>query len=377
MGLKRVIGVFLLVLLLLPLNCGEKDKDKGLQGGDGEAEDTQKVTVEIRVMETESVSPIIESSGIVQARREATITSEISGKILEVQVDIGDKAEEGALLVQIDPEPYRIALDQASATYTNAVVAHDEAKKNAGRSEELWNSKDISEAAYDQARFALQRSEAGIKQAEAALAQARRNLRLTKVVAPFAGVVAQKFVQEGEVLIQGMQVVTLVDMSELEMNVGFSESDIQHVEVGQSVRVIVPALPEQEFQGRVEGVGPKVLSPTMNFPVRVLLTDTSEALKIGMVAKAELSTQKPRPCILLQQDEAIERYNRHYVFLLENETTVKEREIELGQRVGTRVIIEKGLSDGDRVVVVGQRNLKDGDTVRVTMPTNGEQDSGE
>ncbi len=377
MNIKRVVGVCFLFLFFLSLNCGEDDSSKASPEETGEAEVVKKITVEIRVMETEEVSPLIESSGIVQAHREATITSEIAGKILEAPVDIGDAVDKDGLLVSIDPEPYRIALDQASAAYTNALVALREAEKNAKRSEELWSSKDISEAAYDQARFALQRSEATLKQADAALAQARRNLRLTKVQAPFSGVVAQKFVQEGELLVQGMQVVTLVDMDSLEMEVGFSENDIQHVEVGQTVHVSVPALPKKEFQGIVEGIGPKVLSPAMNFPVRIRLEGQTAGLKIGMVAKTVLSTQKPQPRILLAQDEVIERYNRHYVYLLGDGATAKEKEVTLGAQVGTRIIIEQGLEVGDKVVVVGQRNLKDGDLVRVTVHENDPQEGGE
>ena len=243
---------------------------------------------------------MLDASGYVVARRQATVSSKITGKVVEATVEEGQRVEAGEVVARLDDANARAQvalasaqLEQAAASRRAASVDVENATSIFERNESLYSGGTISaqafdtaKASYDAARAAVDVATQAVKVAEANLALARRNLEDTIVRAPFAGVVTVKAAQEGEMVspVSGgggftrTGIGTIVDMDSLEVEVDVSESFINRVRVGQDVDVRLNAYPDLSLPGHVIAIIPTADRAKATVTVRIGLLEEDERI---------------------------------------------------------------------------------------------------
>jgi HlyD family secretion protein len=237
------------------------------------------------------VASVLDASGYVVARRQATVSAKITGKVVAVLIEEGQRVEAGDVIARLDDANARAQVAQAAAQVEQQranLAAAGVAYENAGPIFERNRAQfaaafvsaqafDDARASYDAARAHLDVATRALGVAEASLAVAQRNLDDTVVRAPFGGIVTVKAAQEGEMVspvsagggFTRTGIGTIVDMDSLEVEVDVSESFISRVETGQPVAITLNAYPDRRMPGRVVAIIPTADRAKATVKVRV------------------------------------------------------------------------------------------------------------
>jgi HlyD family secretion protein len=332
-------------------------------------------------------SAVLNASGYVTARRRATVSSKITGKVTEIHVEEGMAIREGQVLAKLDDSiPRRaLALDEAQLASARRGLAETEARLNLavltlGRAKDLVAKEVASQADLDAAqaerdalaaRLALERQQVTVAERQVALG--RQNLDDTVVRSPFDGIAVSKDAQPGEMVspisagggFTRTGICTIVDMSSLEIEVDVSESYIHRVEPGQRVEAILDAYPEWRIPASVIAVIPTADRQKATVKVRIAFERLDSKILPDMGAKVAFLSSEPAASEIpgarfLVAREAVRRDgDRDVVFVLAN-GRLERRAVKAGAASGSDVEIMGGLAAGERVVVEGPATLTDG-----------------
>jgi len=356
-------------------------------------------TVELAPSEAASgPGTILDASGYVVARRQATVSSKITGKVVQVSIEEGKRVARDDIIARLDDTNARAALEQAraaraqaEANLTAAQVAFDNAvptfKRNEQQLEKAVISQqtfDTAKAAYDAARTGLDVAKRAVEVARSAVVYAERNLDDTIVRAPFAGIVTVKAAQEGEMVspisagggFTRTGIGTIVDMESLEIEVDVSENFINRVHSDQAVTARLNAYPDWAIPAHVIAIIPTAdrakatvkvrvgfdarddrILPEMG--VRVAFLDTPSS------ASTETSSAGGAPRAFLVPADAVQASGDTGVVFVLNDDRAERRAVRLGGRVAGKQIVLSGLSAGALVATGDLSQLVDGAKVRV------------
>lgn len=312
----------------------------------GELETRARTRVEVAEMRRVPASIDLELNGEIEGWRDANLASALGGFVERVPTRPGERVRAGQLLVAIDREVYAAQRDQAAAQLELAEgdLARTEALGDLATAQQL-----------QQARTQVDVAEAGLRQARAQLARA-------SITAPFAGIVSDVGVEPGEVAGPGTPVVRLVQLDPVKVVVAVSDRDVVTLEEGMEVTVGTPAQ-GQRHAGRIARISPTADLNTRAFEVDVEVANPSGELLPGMVASVTARRDLGEG-FLVPQDWILSKGQTHGVYV-EVDGFAEWREVTLGQVVRNQVFIDAGLSEGDRVVMVGHRELLAGDALLV------------
>lgn len=375
--------------------------------------------VRAEIVERRDLTATVTASGNVRARRKVDISSDISARVTELLIDEGADVEEGQVLLRLDPSRYEAAVNRSLANLrqSQAAVAQSDAnylraEREAERKESLWarDSLLVSRQEVENARTDLevQRSlresaRFGVGQAQAALDEARDQLSKTVIVAPMAGRVTRLNVEEGETVIVGTMnnpgslVLTVSDLSVMEVVLEVDETDVPEIALGDSASVDLDAFPDLEFPGVVTEIGNSAIrppsqvagtgqTPTIDFEVVVTLREPSAELRPDLSATAEVITetranQLSIPIIALtlrddEEDESDDADPIEGVFVI-TDGRAHFTPVEVGIAGQEYFEVLSGLAEGDSVVsgpyqVV--RTLEEGTAVR---PVDEDENEGD
>jgi RND family efflux transporter MFP subunit len=345
------------------------------------------------VKSADSGATVLNASGYVTARRRATVSAKVTGKVVEVSIEEGMTVEEGEVLARLDDSNVRAALELARAQLAAAGAALGEtevrladARREQGRAQELLvagvgsqQELDRSQAEADSlaARRVSEQSAVGV--AERALAVQRQALEDTVIRAPFAGVVVSKDAQPGEMIspvsagggFTRTGIGTLVDMESLEVEIDVNEAYIQRVRPGQEVVGTLDAYPGWRIPCHVIAIVPTADRQRATVRVRVGFAESDPrilpdmGIKVafqGSVGDAGAAAERLPvvvPRIAIRGDE-----DRPIVFVLSGDRVERRAVSVLPGGQGEEVQIFAGLSAGERVVVQGPAELVDSQRVQ-------------
>ena len=360
----------------------------------------QPIPVSIRAPARVRQAAQIAASGSVEPQKTVDLAFSVAGRVARVLCDEGQEVRAGALLAEIDPADYQFGVQAAAAQTALARAAYEKALRGARAQEleraraayaqredeyqrlrQLFEKKSLApadfkkiEAAYLAAKAQWEEAEEGarredraaakaaVEQAEAAEQAARKKLADTRLVAAAAGTVARRGVDPGEMAAAGFPVFTLVDLSTAHVRVAVPESDIGLVRVGQAATVLIPALPGEQFTGRVELVGAAADPASRAFSVKIAVPNPRRLLRAGMIAEARIQSDAEVDTITLPVDAVVrDPQGATLVFVYSPpQQRVYGRRVELGPVRGREVEIQSGLAAGEPVVVAGQHQVREG-----------------
>ncbi|MDB5036186.1 MAG: efflux transporter, family, subunit [Chlorobi bacterium] len=309
--------------------------------------------VTVAPITVETVSDDLSLVGTIVANREVSVTSETQGRVRAVGPRVGDHVSAGATIARVDDE-------LKSAAVANAQINYDKAKTDLDRYKLLQ-----SESQGGVADIQVQNMYQAMKGAETQLTIARRQLRDTRITSPISGVVTARPIEIGTSLAPGTPVITIVDISQLKVKVNVPEEDVFKLKDGDRVEISTDVYPGVTFNARVTMIGAKA-DEAHTYPVEVTLSNTSEhPLRAGMFGRVHFISIPSHSAQFLPREALLGSIKNAQVYVVEN-GVAKVRNIEVGQEVGTKIEVLKGLLQGDKVVVSGQNNIRDGAQVTVT-----------
>lgn len=310
------------------------------------AEVSEGTRVEVATMQPTEASLSLSLTGEVEGSRDALLASALGGYVEDVRVETGDTVRRGQLLVAVDRALY-------GAAYAQAEAQRDLAKTEFERLVKMGDG--VSDSQRAQAETQLKVAEAGLKQASVRLQRA-------SVVAPFDGVVSAVAVEEGEVAGPGNPVTRIVQLDPVHVVAQVSDRDVVSLQPGLQVQVTAAAIGRQ-LTGEVRQISPIGDGNTRSFQVEVKVDNPEQVLRPGMVSRVQVDRSLGERMVV-PQDWVISRSDGHGVFV-EVEGAARWRPVRLGQVLHNQVIVEEGLQPGDRVIMVGHRELIEGDGVLV------------
>lgn len=341
---------------------------------------------------------LLNGSGYVTARRAATVSSKVTGKVLEVLIEEGKSVEAGQILAKLDGSNVEASLRFAEAQLASARSGSAEIQANLDfaeqervRYESLTKANAASESDFRRAEAAakalaarLLTQQAKILEAEAEVAQWKQQLDDTIIRAPFAGVVTTKNAQPGEMIspmsVGGFTrtgVCTVVDMSSLEIEVDVNESFINRVEAGQPVEATLDSYPEYKYPAKVIAIIPTADRQKATVKVRVGFTKLDPrilpemAVKVAFQDTPEAATaansSKPAASVIIPKSALQDESGRSIVWVIQN-GKVERRAVTVSQTTGDEVSLSAGVVAGETVVLKSTKPLSDGQRVTVTKP---------
>jgi RND family efflux transporter MFP subunit len=351
---------------------------------------------------------MLDASGYVIARRQATVASKTIGRVTEVAIEEGQRVQKDEIIARLDDSITRASLAQARAQVTQAEAnlkaaktALDDARPIFQRNERQLAARVISEQTFDQARAAYNAAQSdydvrvrGLEVAHAGLQMAQRNQDDTIVRAPFAGVVTVKAAQAGEIVspqsagggFTRTGIGTIVDMESLEVEVDVSENFINRVRPTQPATIKLNAYPDWEIPAEVIAVIPTADRSKATVKVRVGFKQKDERVLPEMGARVSfLSTPDAAPAdgapvaaqqaVIVPTDAVQANGDNGTVFII-NGDTVERRVVRLGSRTSEGQLVLSGISPGTRVVSGNLDALSDGAKVYVDPKAANQQGEG-
>lgn len=330
---------------------------------------TSAVRVQVVEVRRENFDDRVEATGSIEADRDATLSARASGTLTSLE-PLGAKVRKGQVVARIDPAIPLSGAKQAEAGKIAAEAELNLAKQTYDRQKPLHSEGVISDLEFQSIEARYQSARAGLAQAEAALAQARESVENTRLVAPFAGVLDQHFVDEGEQVNPGAAVARIIDAGTLVVKAGLPERYAADVEVGAPVQVRLPAYGLEPRDGRVRYVATAIDPKSRTFEVEVALENRDAKLKPEMVAKLVVTRRQMENVVVVPEDAILRDESGPHVFVVERKGKVaKARRVAVDRKgFGAGRVVVEGLQPGEQVVVVGQTKLIDGDFVQVEAP---------
>jgi len=290
-----------------------------------------------------------EVDGVVEARRQATLSAEISGKIESVSFDIDDKVNKGAVVIRIRDLEYRARLRKARAALTEARANLVESELRYERSEGLLNKKLIAQSAFDEVDANLKAAQARVVSAQADLAQAEELLGHTVVRAPYGGVVVQRHVEPGESIQPGQPIMTGYDPDSLRVSANLPQSIIDSLRQRREARVLLledgSSLPLDRIT-----IHPFANPRNHGFAVRLDLSPGHRQLYPGMLVKVAVSIGEISR-LLVPRQALVSRSEVNALYLKRADGRLDFRQVRSGNQYGDQVEILAGLDAGEIVVL--------------------------
>ncbi|WP_028115638.1 efflux RND transporter periplasmic adaptor subunit [Ferrimonas senticii] len=334
--MKKITPV--LALTLLALSCSSAFAAKP-------ATPAKAIPVRSELVSEQPLTPTLAVVGYLAAEKAIMVAPQVSGKIAEIMVQANQQVSQGQPLLRIED-----ASASADLLEANAYLA-DEQRKLA----ELKRL--ISKGAVTQSEIDAQQASVAMAQARVDRAQAQRDYH--HLNAPFAGTVGLIDHSVGALVSSGSELMSLDDLSTLRLDLSIPERYLAQLRPGLQVVATSRSWPNQQFTGTVVAIDPRISQQSLNLQIRVQFDNPEQRLKPGMMLAANIEFAPLQQTFVPVQ--ALEYFGtKRFVYVLDDNNRVHRTEVTLGERVGTNVAINSGVKAGQRIVVEGTVNMKDG-----------------
>lgn len=337
MKYMKTFRVLTVVIALMALySCGEKKQ----------ADEEQVVRVKVQELHAEPVHGEQGFSGTIQESSGASLSFLVSGTIQRIYVNEGQNVSKGQLIAELDP-----------TTLTNAhiiaMTALEQAQDTYKRMKALYESGALPEMEWVMA-------ENHLKSAVAQEAMARKSLTDAKLYAPFSGYISSKMADAGQTTAPGLTVVKLVNIGTVKVKIAVPEDDVQRIQKGSAMKIIVPALGGREFSGIVTERGVSADPRARTYEVKAAIDNPEGLLLPGMICQVFTNYMigttgvfVPANLVQLGSD------NKSFVWVVNRGQAVR-REITIVRATAQGVQVSGGLSVGDLLIVAGQQKVSNG-----------------
>lgn len=295
------------------------------------------------------------ASGSVEAVKFANINPEMNGQIMKIYVTEGQRVKKGDLLIKLDSRIIESNLQGMRSSFELAKITYEKQKA-------LWNKQIGTEIQYLQAKNRKETLEAQIKTLET-------QLDMTKIKAPFDGIVDRIFQKEGELASPARQIIQFVNLSELYVNCDVSEDYVSRIKQGDPAVIKFSALPNIKISTKIYRIGNVIKPSNRTFNVKFKIKNIGEQIKPNLVSVASMLDYKNDNDILVPSKVIQHDFSGMYLYVAENEngkTIVKKKYVKVGLSDNDKTEIKEGLSVGEQVITAGYNIVRRGQEVNIS-----------
>ncbi|MEX2352161.1 MAG: efflux RND transporter periplasmic adaptor subunit [Balneolaceae bacterium] len=339
----------------------------------------QGTSVEVLPIATSSISEQIRAFGTIDAKDIVSVAPQVSNRITEIHVDLGDTVYPGDVMAKIYDITFRDALEQSQAQLRQSRISFEQDSTNFIRQQTLHEQNAISTLEFEDARNAYLNSRAQYEGALASVTQSKENFENTEIRSPIYGVVMNRLVSEGDVAGTGQAAFEVANLVGYETRLHLSLRDWDRVSVGHPAEFTSSGRDGVLARGTVTRISPHLNAETGLGEVVVSLTQTSPYIRQGMLVESRINLLTKENAVVIPRSTLIERVNTYIepetntvelertysVFVTRGDTVAVQRELELGIEQGDRIEVLSGLEPGDSLIVTGHRGLNNNSRIRV------------
>jgi len=312
-----------------------------------------------RTVTLETYAPVLELSGTVEAARTINVSFRAGGRVIERFVDIGDRVQQGQVLATLDTTQYVAAVRASEAARDAAQARRDQAETTYARLEALLNSGTMTRSAVEDAQAERRSAQAALDAAEADLARARDTQDDTSLLAPASGIVAARMLEVGEIVQPGQPVYLVAEDGP--RNARFNIYEAALIGVNQEVPIELEVLGASgRYSGRVREIAPTLNPLTGTIAVKLAIEGESENLPLGATVVGHAQARAVQAVILPASALTIAGTAPAVWVISPSDSRLELRPVEVEAFKNEHVIIKGGLSEGERVAIVGPRAMRPG-----------------
>jgi RND family efflux transporter MFP subunit len=345
-SIAAILAVVALVAFRLVSNKQAIDEKNQLPDNTGVAVAVNVAPVQSRVSQRN-----LSLVGTVAANQVIDVKSEAQGKLLSLNVELGNPVRKGQTLGRIDNQMQALAVRNAEGQLADA-------RQNVERYKNLLEGGAATQAQYDQYQLAFQN-------ATNQLAQARRQLANAVVTAPINGQITRKAAEAGAFLSPGAAIVTIVDVSRLKVQLNVAENDVYALRPGDPVSITTTVYPGVTYPGKITFISPAG-DEAHNYPVEVSFANQAKnPLKAGTYVDVAFNRESQAPSLQIPREALVGSVKNAQVYVVGDDNLTRLRKVTIGADNGDYLEVLQGLKEGERVVTTGQINLTDSTRVNV------------
>ncbi|CAB5715389.1 efflux RND transporter periplasmic adaptor subunit [Aeromonas dhakensis] len=308
----------------------------------------RQVNIRAQTVSQSLAEPSIKLVSKLAANRSVVISPEVTGRIVKIAVRSGQQVKQGDVLIALDAGKQQAELAEQSASVRDETRKLRDMRRLVARGAITTSE--------------LEGQEATVAQAQARADAARYELSLRTLLAPFDGSVSLIDLSEGALVNSGDTLLHLDELAKLRLDLAVPERYLSLLRPGMAVTATSSAWPDQSFRGVLETLDSRVSNDTQNIKARVIIPNPDGQLRPGMLLNVELSLP-PQKMTLIPAQSVEYAGEQRFVYRLEPNGKVKRVPVVLGDTHGEEVWVTEGLKVGDRIVVEGLVNLRDGVSV--------------
>lgn len=348
--------------LIILSGCGAKDQSSEELKAQNDTTNNQQnkeqsakseieaIPVETTTIQKGSISSYILLSSNLETEKMADIFSRVQGLVEKIYVEEGDYVKKNQVLMELEAEEYILAEQSARVDYEQKKAAYE-------RAEAMFNKELYSEQEFEQVKFPMDA-------AKIAWEQAKLNLSYTKITSPISGVVGNRLRKLGDRIQPSDRLFTVINLDEMIAVVYVPEREIQRISKGQKAYVFSDNLQNKKFPGWIKRVSPAVDPQSGTFKVTVGVKNTGNELLPGMFVNAHIITETHDDAVLIPKTALVYENEKMNVYVVRDSLA---RKIQINPGFQNYQYIESisQISEGEKVIVVGQAGLKDSTRVKI------------
>lgn len=341
-----VVALALIVFTAIRLKNNKETTQKRIYQYDKET----PINVQVDSLKLENVNAENSYTGSFEPNKETKISAEIQGKIGSLLVDMGSSVKVGQALIQLDNSLLKLQLQSVEVQIKGL-------EADVKRYTVLANAEAIQGVQLEKSHLAL-------KSANVQKATLLEQINKTTIKSPFNGIVTAIMTEEGAFAAPGMPLLQITDISKLKFTINLPEQKMNQFNIGQTNQLTVDAFPEIILKGEVSMIGSKA-NMGNSFPVQFLVGNTPDLkIKSGMSGSVLVANKNEQKQIIIPSSSIVGTNLKPQVYKVkQGKATLSD--ITISKRIGNKVVIEKGLTDGDVIVTNGFINLFDGANVSI------------
>jgi membrane fusion protein (multidrug efflux system) len=307
-------------------------------------------------------------TGTLKALNQTVVKTKVAGELSALPVREGETVKQGQLIARIDPTEYAWRVKQRQAALASAQASFALAQKTRANNQALLAQGFISQTAFDSASSQSDVARANVDAAVAELTLAQKLLDDSAIHAPMAGIVSERHAQPGEKLAVDGRIVTLVDLSRMEIEAPVPADRVGEVAIGQPVQLTVEGT-QEKLQGRIARINPATTAGTRSIMVYIAVDNARGAARAGVFAQGELLLTARTARIAVPASSVREESGSPAVYVLEQGRLV-HRSVRLGMQAAGAdnlpwIEVVQGLNGGEQVIRQNTAQFRDGMTVRL------------
>lgn len=352
--MKNLIKYIALSTLIFSVSCAS-DKTKT-------AENSTPVAVTVSAPSTNN-SLFLAASGKIEAVQNANLSTRNMGYINAVHVKVGQKVNQGQLLLSINSTDISAQKAQVSASIIEATAAFKNAEKDYNRFKALFDQNSASQKELDDMTAHYQMAKARLEAANQAKNQVNAQLSYSNITAPFSGVITGKFVNKGDMANPGMPLISIENPGQFQVVAMVPESEITKITNNSNVLVVI-----KSSKAKIKGTVTEISTSTKNtggqYLVKVILENTNEKLLSGMFTSIQFPIEKENETssnqILIPAESLIKQGQLTGIYTIGHENTALLRWLRIGKTIGDQVEVLSGLNADEQFVISSEGKLYNG-----------------